>query len=139
MRPTFPLLFSRNLLLRFQTQFFYPRSFYQNRIDEALISIKKNNGHLSAIYANRRRKASRIVNAWMNQKRKKKERKKEKDTVDTGGRPSDYFQGWPRRWMYLADLSASAALRLHRPKASQVSDDLCCAMLQMQKSRRRPL
>lgn len=96
----------KSLILSF---FFQTRSPNQNPIDEALISIEK---QPPCVYANRRRKASRIANVWTNQKRRKK------DTVDTGGRPTDYFQGWPRRWMYLADLSASAALRLHRPKAS---------------------
>lgn len=95
----------KSLILSF---FFQTRSPNQNRIDEALISIEK---QPPCVYANHR-KASRIANVWTNQKRRKK------DTVDTGGRPTDYFQGWPRRWMYLADLSASAALRLHRPKAS---------------------
>lgn len=47
---------------------------------------------------------------------------KTKNAVDTGGRPTDYFQGCigrVRRWMYLANLSGWFALRLHRLKASR--------------------
>ena len=47
---------------------------------------KEKQGHLPAIYANRRRKASRIVNAWTNQKRKKKERKKKTRLTRAEGR-----------------------------------------------------
>lgn len=47
---------------------------------------------------------------------------KTKNAVDTGGRPTDYFQGCisrVRRWMYLANLSGWFVLRLHRLKASR--------------------